>query len=304
VAGKAAVARIRSIKPEFWDDRKLAKRTSRDARLLYIGLWNLADEWARLNGDPQWLKGQVFSYDDDLDADAVAKLLEELENPALGAVVAYEVDGDPYLFLPKLERHQRLEPEKVRSRLPAPPAWALGPRDPEPPSAAPAPPPGKSESRTDSSERRADQSAQDADQDGQRANKSALLYVAGSREHGAGCREQVVARARAGPVPNAPAAAPAELPDDWKPSDALLRWANATHPGLDLNFETEQFCRYWRSEGRRKKSWPDAWQKWIADSRARRSRASPAAARSTTDERVAQAQALKAKFAANHQEPA
>ena len=40
------MARIRSIKPEFWDDRKLAKRASRDARLLYIALWNLADEWA------------------------------------------------------------------------------------------------------------------------------------------------------------------------------------------------------------------------------------------------------------------
>ena len=73
-----------ACKPEFWDDRKLAKRTSRDARLLYIALWNLADEWGRLNGDPQWIKGQVFSYDDDLNADAIGKLLEELENPALG----------------------------------------------------------------------------------------------------------------------------------------------------------------------------------------------------------------------------
>ena len=32
------MARIRSVKPEYWDDRKLAKRTSRDARLLYIAL--------------------------------------------------------------------------------------------------------------------------------------------------------------------------------------------------------------------------------------------------------------------------
>jgi hypothetical protein len=69
----------------------------------------------------------------------------------------------------------------------------------------------------------------------------------------------------------------AELPDDWKPSDALLRWANATYPGLDLDFETAQFTRHWRSEGRRKKSWPDAWQKWIADSHAKRCRASPPA---------------------------
>ena len=259
------MARIRSIKPEYWDDRKLAKRASRDARLLYIALWNLADEWGRLNGDPQWIKGQVFSYDDDLNADAIGKLLEELENPALGAVIAYEADGDPYLFLPKLAKHQRLEPEKVnngRSRLPAPPAWATSPRDPEPPPAAPAPPTSQSEPRADSSERRADSSGPDSDESAPPANSSALLYVMGA---GNGVAR---ARARAQPVPNAPMTAPAELPDDWKPSDALLRWANATYPGLDLAFETVQFCRHWRSEGRRKKSWPDAWQKWVADSHA------------------------------------
>lgn len=187
------MARIRSVKPEFWDDRKIAKRASRDARLLYIALWNLADEWGRLNGDPQWIKGQVFSYDDDLDADAIAKLLEELENPALGTVVAYEADGDPYLFLPKLGKHQRLEPEKVnngRSRLPAPPAWATSPRDPEPPPAAPTPPASQSEPRADSSERRADSSGPDPDESESHASSSALLYVmgAGSREHVAGGR--------------------------------------------------------------------------------------------------------------------
>jgi len=172
------VARIRSIKPEFWDDRKLAKRTSRDARLLYIALWNLADEWGRVNGDPQWIKGQVFSYDDDLTADSIAKMLEELENPALGAVVAYEADGDPYLFLPKLGKHQRLEPEKVKSRLPEPP---------DPDDSGSNPPP--SEPRADSSERDADQSARGSDKSEPDADPSALLYVAGGREQVAGGRD-------------------------------------------------------------------------------------------------------------------
>jgi hypothetical protein len=179
------VARIRSVKPEYWDDRKLAKRTSRDARLLYIALWNLADEWSRVNGDPQWIKGQVFSYDDDLDALAVAKLLDELADPAVGAVVPYEADGDPYLFLPKLARHQRLEPEKVRSRLPAPP---------DPDGCGPNPPPSErgadsSGSRADSPERGADEVARNADKVGRGADKPALLYVAGGREHVAGGRD-------------------------------------------------------------------------------------------------------------------
>lgn len=269
------MARIRSVKPEFWDDRKLAKRASRDARLLYIALWNLADEWGRLNGDPQWIKGQAFPYDDDLDAGAVAKLLNELENPSLGAVVAYEADGDPYLFLPKLAKHQRLEPEKVPSRLPAPSdRRAPDPDDPQPPPGPSGHGSRQSEPRADSYERRADEFAPRADAAGISANKSALLYVAGGREQGAGSRA-----ARAGPVPNAPAPRFTEVPDDFEPTDAMRRWAHATHPGLDLDFETQQFIRYWRSEGRSKKSWVDAWQKWIADSHKRMTaRASPAAA--------------------------
>jgi hypothetical protein len=265
------LARIRSVKPEFWDDRKLAKRTSRDARLLYIGLWNLADEHARLNGDPQWIKGQIFSYDDDIDAAVIAKLLDELASPALGAVVPYEVDGDPYLHLPKLPKHQRLEPEKVKSRLPEPPA--PGTDDPEPPPRPSAPKPDDSQPGDDSSESRADEYAPRTDEPEPGAAQSALLYVAGGRLHGAGGRE--VARAHA--VPNAPQPAYTEVPDDFQPSDAMRRWAHSTHPGLDLDFETTQFKRHFKGEGKKKKSWVEPWQKWIADSHRRlmASRASP-----------------------------
>jgi len=161
------MARIRSIKPEFWDDRRLAKRTSRDARLLYIGLWNLADEHSRLNGDPQWLKGQIFSFDDDIDAKTVAGLLDELDDA--GRIVRYDHDGDPYIFLPFLARHQRLEP-KVRSRLPPPPE------------------PYASQFASD-----ADESARDADNSASGANEPALSYVAGGRGHGAGGRGTRVA---------------------------------------------------------------------------------------------------------------
>ncbi len=113
------MARIRSIKPEFWSDRKLARALSRDARLLYIGLWNYADEHARLLGDVRLIKGAIFPYDDDLDAVTVARLLAQVIDS--GRAIAYEVDGDPYLWLPKLADHQRLEPGRVESRLPVPP---------------------------------------------------------------------------------------------------------------------------------------------------------------------------------------
>lgn len=153
------MARIRSVKPELWDDRKLARAVSRDGRLLYIALWNFADEHGRCNGDPEWLRGHIFPYDTDLSAASVAGLLDELA--AARRVTRYVVAGDPYLFLPKLADHQRLEPGKSQSRLPAPD---------EDQSEAADNPPGKS--------------ARDSDPPG----RESLLYVAGCRLQGAGSR--------------------------------------------------------------------------------------------------------------------
>lgn len=149
------MARMRSVKPEFFIDRKLARKLSRDARLLYIGLWTQADEHARLNGDPRLIKGNLLPYEDDIDLAAIERLLGELEDG--GFAVRYEVDEDPYLYLPKLSKHQRLESEKVPSRLPSPP-------------------------RADSSERRANESARDAGSSESRS--SAFRGVSERREIG------------------------------------------------------------------------------------------------------------------------
>lgn len=55
------MARSRMIKPEFWDDEKLAS-ISRDARLTFIGLWNHSDDFAVVKGHASWLKNKIFSY--------------------------------------------------------------------------------------------------------------------------------------------------------------------------------------------------------------------------------------------------
>lgn len=112
------MARIRSLKPEFWADEDLAD-LPRDARLLYAGLWNLADEHARIRGRADYVKGQLFPYDDDLDAQAIDGLLKQLAD--IGKVIRYSIEGRQYIFLPNLGKHQRLEPERVPSKLPPPP---------------------------------------------------------------------------------------------------------------------------------------------------------------------------------------
>jgi hypothetical protein len=170
---------MRTTKPEFWADEDLAD-LPRDARLLYMGLWNLADEWARLRGRADYIKGQLFPYDEDLDPAAIDGLLKLLAEA--GKVVRYTVAGRAYMFLPNLSKHQRLEPDKVPSRLPEPPVQAEPTPGPEP--------------DADSSEPRADESEP-------HAKDHALKHVAGSREHVAGSREQVASRAptRAKPTP-------------------------------------------------------------------------------------------------------
>jgi len=63
-------------------------------------------------------------------------------------------------------------------------------------------------------------------------------------------------------------------------TDAMRRWAHATYPGLDIEHATAQFVSHYRSTGARRKSWPDAWQKWIRDDA---KRASDRGSRTTTN---------------------
>lgn len=168
------MARIRSIKPEFWSDLRLS-HLSRDARLLYIALWNQADEWGRMHADVRFVKGHCLPYDDDLRLSDVERLLSELERA--GRVRRYVVEGQPFLTLPKLGLHQRLEPHKVPSRLPAPPD---GNSDPD---GTPS-----DQAVWVSYDIRADESAPRADE----SEKNCALHVAGSMEHGAGSRGNYV----------------------------------------------------------------------------------------------------------------
>jgi hypothetical protein len=53
--------------------------------------------------------------------------------------------------------------------------------------------------------------------------------------------------------------------DGFSITDTMRRWVAATYPGFDIEHATAQFVSHYRSTGARRKSWPDAWQKWIRD---------------------------------------
>jgi hypothetical protein len=110
------MARIRSIKPETPHSASLG-RVSRDARLLFILLWTIADDYGRLRGTPRFLAGVLFPYDDDADG-LIGGWLAELVKE--GHIVRYEANRDHYIAIPGWSTHQRID-KPSKSRLPGPP---------------------------------------------------------------------------------------------------------------------------------------------------------------------------------------
>lgn len=110
------MARIRTVKPEFWGDAKTA-RVSRDARLLFLGLLNESDDEGRQLGSAKRIAGAVFPNDSDVSEKQVDAWLAELEQVHL--LERYAVDGVTYVLICGFAKHQRMS-HPTPSRLPSP----------------------------------------------------------------------------------------------------------------------------------------------------------------------------------------
>mgnify|MGYP001609842120 CR=1 FL=1 len=106
------MARIRTIKPDFWIDEDIAG-CSPLAQLLYIGLWNFSDDEGRGQYVPLRIHGNIFPYREDVD---IRALLGELE--AGGFIRVYQVSGQRYYDIPTFAKHQKID-KRQDSRLPA-----------------------------------------------------------------------------------------------------------------------------------------------------------------------------------------
>lgn len=254
------MARQRTLKMEFWTDEGLATSVSRDARMLYMGLWNLCDEAGRCRGDARYLRGQIFPYEDDLSSDDVAALLRELLRA--GRVRQYRVDGQQYIYLPKLAKHNRLEPEKTPSRLPEPPEQGEC-EFRENPGIVPEVPEMIREVTKD----------------------LALLYSfivpSSSSLIGSRFSESSEDAPAVDAVEILPPAAPAAIAQnprtspngkatrispDFQPTRAMVAWARQKTPHVDGRLETEKFINYWLGKAGRdsaKLDWPATWRNWM-----------------------------------------
>ena len=98
------MARIRTIKPEFWTAEQVME-CSPNARLLFIGMWNFCDDAGIHPASCKTLKAEVFPSDD-ITASEIGTLVAELEGQ--GLIEEYEVDGRVF-WLVTGWHHQKID---------------------------------------------------------------------------------------------------------------------------------------------------------------------------------------------------
>lgn len=105
------MARARNIKPGFFRNADLVE-LSFETRLLFIGLWTIADREGRLEDRPKQIKMELFPADS-IDCD---KLLDELQS--IGVVERYEHGGKRYLHVVNFCKHQNPHKDEKASTIP------------------------------------------------------------------------------------------------------------------------------------------------------------------------------------------
>ena len=115
--------RIRTVKPEFWEDELLGVMP-RDARLLFIATFNMADDEGILRWTPAYIKAQAFMYDDDLTLSEVGKLMQCLADTGLVFPFIAGVARQQMALVVNFRKHQRINrPQKSKLPPPSLGAW-------------------------------------------------------------------------------------------------------------------------------------------------------------------------------------
>lgn len=109
------MARIRTIKPEFWTAEQVME-LSRDARLLFVGMWNFCDDAGVHPAALKTLKAEVFPGDDITSGD-IQTMVDEII--AQGLLVEFEHEGRRWWHVTGW-KHQLIN-RPTPSRYPKPP---------------------------------------------------------------------------------------------------------------------------------------------------------------------------------------
>lgn len=108
------MARIRTIKPEFWEDEKIGKLPI-PCRLFFIGCWNFADDFGVIKGNAALLKSQIFPYDENLRVSEIKKWIDALVDARMLVPIIHVEES--YYFIRTFRSHQVLDKRYDKSYI-------------------------------------------------------------------------------------------------------------------------------------------------------------------------------------------
>ena len=108
------MARSRNIKPGFFKNEDLAEIHPL-GRILFAGLWCLADREGRLEDRSKRIKADILPYDD-CDVDSLLEVLHQNH-----FIIRYRVEGERYIEVVNFKKHQNPHKKEAESVLPAAP---------------------------------------------------------------------------------------------------------------------------------------------------------------------------------------
>ena len=109
------MARKRMIDPSIWQSEDFGK-LSNLAKIVFIGLFSLADDEGRGRANPMYLKSNLFPYNEDMRSADIEKALLEISSNM--SVIFYSCDGSSYYSLLSWYTFQKIE-KPTNSKLPA-----------------------------------------------------------------------------------------------------------------------------------------------------------------------------------------
>ena len=107
------MARARNIKPGFFHNADLVELPI-ETRMLFIGLWTIADRDGRLPDRPKQIKMEIYPADS---LDIEAMLVDLVEG---GFIQRYQVDGKRFIQVENFLKHQHPHRDEKPSTIPAP----------------------------------------------------------------------------------------------------------------------------------------------------------------------------------------
>jgi len=244
------MARIRSIKPDFWKSESIARLPIR-TRLTFIALWSYVDDNGVGRDNEKLIAAELYPLEDD-PREAVEMVREDLAILARESrVCRYEVDGKRFLSVVNWSEHQKID-RPNKARYPQPDAEGAEPVtcDDAAPREDAAQPSRKSRAVTSSGEGSREQGAGKKEQDAALAAEFDTFYALYPRKEAKGAAAKAYAAARkstddatilAGLKAQLPKYATTErkfipLPASWLNAE---RWADDVAPSAVVDLRPE-----------------------------------------------------------------